>query len=549
MAKKKQEGLQYLQMPLPAGQKSYVTTKIDWAGLSMRRTVDTGMLSDEMNLSTDEAPYLTPSQKRIPFDDLQYVYPIGMFGFDNFLIVIYKNDGKIMLDYIQNDPQDKNAHIIHTGIVQDSVPDNMDVGVLRSIVKFNVYDTPQDPVDGSYIQRLLIFPDKRAMPFHIAYTENEPDTNEGFDTGIMYWRYNTTHQKVYYVWDGGDWKVSGSDGMFAIDVLTGVPNIQYAAVHLSRLFGVDKDRIYASGFNDYANWDLDTADEYNANNAWASPAQSNTKSNGAFTGITVFQNHVVCFKEDYMHEIYNNKNPFRIQDIFAEGAMDIRTVQDVDGTLFFVGGNHVKIYTGGNPRIVDYNLDFGKIGSAAAGTDGQKYYLYCRTDKLGNAMFVYDKRTGYWAREEIGCEVVSFAHNKYGMFLLGAGADGKYRIYRMDTGTYAQKWYVETDLSLGKTVDIKRIKKIQFFADLAPGSQMQVYLLKNGEKFSEDAAQLICERENQTAVQVTIPIRVLARMTANYGSRIRICGNGYVKVYQMEMVTTKGGALYAGDDI
>ena len=83
--------------------------------------------------------------------------------------------------------------------------------------------------------------------------------------------------------------------------------LKYATVHLSRLFGVDDDRVYASGFNDYTNWNLDTVDEYNVNNAWVSPAQANTKANSSFTGITTFMNHVICFKENFMHEIYNNK--------------------------------------------------------------------------------------------------------------------------------------------------------------------------------------------------------------------------------------------------
>jgi len=257
------EGMNYLQMPLPRDSGASKMTKIDWSGLNKRQTMDTGVLSAESNISTDEAPYIIPSQKR----QLQrsYANPISMFGFDDFLLVVYRSGSQILIDYIR-------GANTYTGIIKASGATADDEKIQRTIVKFNVYDTPTDPVSGTYIQKLLIFPDKKSIDFNITANFTPGD-------------------------------------------ITNIPDMKYVTVHLSRLFGVDDDRVYASGFNDYANWNLDTAEEYNANNAWCSPAQSNTRANGEFIGITMFANHVVCFKKDYTHEIYNNKNPFRIQDI------------------------------------------------------------------------------------------------------------------------------------------------------------------------------------------------------------------------------------------
>ena len=61
MAKKKENALSYLQMPLPEGQKKGKMTKLDWSGINYRNTKDTGEISKEMNISTYSAPYLTPS--------------------------------------------------------------------------------------------------------------------------------------------------------------------------------------------------------------------------------------------------------------------------------------------------------------------------------------------------------------------------------------------------------------------------------------------------------------------------------------------------------
>ena len=113
MAKKKENELTYLQLPLPEGFKYYKMTKLVWSGLNKRQTLDTGDLSAEKNISTAEAPYLTPSKERSAYfnDRAASGYdPISLFGFDDFLIYIYDDisNGQIRLDYIQEKEQADN---------------------------------------------------------------------------------------------------------------------------------------------------------------------------------------------------------------------------------------------------------------------------------------------------------------------------------------------------------------------------------------------------------------------------------------------------------
>ena len=69
MAKKKENELTYLQMPLPQGGKPGKMTKLDWSGLNYRNTKDTGEISKELNISTHFAPFLSPSEvKKCVFD-------------------------------------------------------------------------------------------------------------------------------------------------------------------------------------------------------------------------------------------------------------------------------------------------------------------------------------------------------------------------------------------------------------------------------------------------------------------------------------------------
>lgn len=545
MAKKNESKLSYLQMPLPEGRKHYKMTKRSWSGLNYRQTIDTGALSMENNISTLEAPYLVPSQRRISILD-DYTRPISMFGFDDFLLVIYRSGTSIYVDYITYDA-DEDEYTTYTGTLQKGGASSADE-YPRCVVQFNVYDTPTDPVSGKYVKKLLIFPDKKSMDFDITedgftisdmsvlVKEFTPtgDKNTPPNTASHNYYYRNTETSDVYKWvdDTSDSEKSG----WKVSVPPAMPDIKYAAVHLSRLFGVDDDRVYASGYNDYTNWNLDTIDEYNESNAWCSPAQSNTKAGGVFTGITNFQGHIVCFKRDYMHEIYNTKNPFRIQDIYAEGAIDHRTIQDVDGRLIFVSEDDIKIYTGSNPRIIGYYLNMPEYVNAVSGTDGRCYYLYCEDADGDKRLFVYDTLAEHWSEQAIYNTVLSFAHNKNGMYMLCA--DGY--IYKMDTGDYKHSWSFETDLITNETVNIKHIKKIQMFADIASGANIKAYILYDDEAFDEDTSHLVYSSTGYGQK----PIRVKPRKTANYGIKLRIEGYGYVKLYELELFMETGGDLY-----
>ena len=581
-------------------------TKRSWSGLNKKLTIDTGALSMEKNISTKEAPYLTPSPKWGSAFKGNYTVPIAMYAFDDFELVIYRDtdDNKIKIAYVTDGR-------IYTGILKENA--TVDDDYPRSIVQFNVYNTTagQTITDGEYIKKLLIFPDKKSMNFYIERAEDNPanwtkteileakfgvlyyylgkfyergekeevtDTGEkefvpymfengtdGYfatpsmdveikkyyndvetvledgtkiypppDTSSQNYYYQNTYNSDIYKWvdDETDSTKSG----WRVEAPPSFPDIKYATVHLSRLFGVDDERIYASGFNNYANWNLDTAAEYNEANAWNSVAQSNTKADGIFTGIITFENHVVCFKRDFMHEIYNTKNPFRVQDIYAEGAIDHRTLQDVDGNLIFVSEDNVKVYTGGNPEIISYYLNVDKYIHAVSGTDGRNYYLYCEDSKGEKRMFVFDTFFSQWSEQSIDKEVLSFAHNKNGMFALCE--DGV--VYKLDTEDYSHEWSFETDLITNETVDIKHIRKMQMFADIAEGANIKVYMLYDDEEYSENS-HLVYDSNGATGRK---GIRVKPRKTANYGVKLHVEGYGYVRLYELELGIQAGGELY-----
>ncbi len=649
MAKKKNENtLKYLQVPLPSGGRYSKMTKVNFGGLNKRDTLDSGELSMEKNISTNEYPYLTPSMK--PRDILNNYYnddeskgqrrvPIDMFGFEDYLLVFYRQGNALWVDRISGNKE--NAPTIFTGRVKQFESDEEallydEEKTQRSIVQFNVYHQSIDIVNGVYKKHILIFPDKVSMiaDFEDAITDpttwtqdelkkksqlvmyyyfdeedrevykyftietaddgtlfanrcggvrskwNNSEKDEGyFDLSGMsvelkefensvsekdeegkdigfYPPPNTASHKYYYVNthkftkpDGSQYmdtniykwvddEVDSNNSGWKISIPPTMPDIKYATVHVSRLFGVSDDCVYASGFNDYTNWALDTIDEYNESNAWQSKTQSNTKADGNFTGITNFQGHVVCFKRDFMHEIYNTKNPFRIQDVYAEGTIDNRTIQDVDGKLIFVSDDGVKIYTGSNPRVIDYKLNMKRYDYAVAGTDNRNYYLYCEThgSKSGCYLYVYDTYTEMWSEQSIDKTVINFTHSTDGMYMLCD--DGC--IYKLDSEQYSHEWSFETELITNRTVNIKHIKKLQMLVDVAANANLDVYILYDDEVFDKNSSHLVYSSTKHGK----FPIRVKPRQTANYGFKLHIEGYGYVKIYELEMFVEAGGDMY-----
>ncbi len=474
MAKKKDQERTYMQIPFGEGKRTYQTKKISWVGLNKRQTLDTGVLSDMSNISSSEMPYLTPS-KSAGLYDIDKIYsdtraPLGLFGFDDFLVCVYIEGDNVKIDYITNERH------IHTGVLTTATGD---IEPQRSIVRF--FKDGED-------EKLLIFPDKKSIKFR-----------------------QTSH--------------------FTPASITTAPNMKYVTVHLSRLFGVDDNMIYASGFGDYANFVYDTPDNISDSNAWCSPTQANSAATSKFTGITAYNNHVIAFKEKFIHELYNTKNPFRIQDLFKEGCIDSRSIAEVAGRLFFVDDDGVKVFTGGYPKVISEPLGIDIFSQAIAGTDGRYYYLYCKEKGADWHFFIFDTLYGVWTEHTTQSKILQFANNKNGVFMLCE--DGY--IYKLNSGDYGD-WYAITDFVTNRTIDIKHIRKIQLLADIKQGSNLKVYIKYDNNTAWEEIYSSTSYGQQR--------IVITPKITANYGYKLKFSGKGYVKLYQMEIRTKEGGDLY-----
>lgn len=470
----------YGNMSVPSGEARYRLIRWGWGGLNRSHVIDTGDITacDGVNINP---PYVNAAPL---FDHFaSYTEPVGIYGFDDFLVVLYRAGGKIRADYYTGDNK-------YTGIVSDAKGTDADFAH-RSVVQFNVLEGTENIVSATYNRKLVIYPDRKSMDFRVSGNFTPASLGEGY------------------------------------------PSINYATVYGSRVFGVDADRVYASGFNDYTYWDLDTADETSPNNAWVSTSQSNVKADGEFTGVWTYDNHVVLFKKDFTQLVYNDENPFRIVDVTAYGADNPRAITETEGTLYFASADMVYAFTGGIPKAVGESLGITDYRGACMGSYKDRTYLGVG-DKL------YTLQDSVWSERVLPYGVIQFASNENGLYALFRNGE----IARIDgmpesVMSYGD-WWFETDFMAAGRLDVRRVKKLTVLCEIAPGASLEVYLLKDGESFNKVTTRKVLVSKGHGWRTLCALVR---GMSADM-HRMRFVGNGKVRIHAAELQISWGGDLY-----
>ena len=491
MADKRNEFV-YLSSSLPMAESRYSLLRWGWGGINRTDTIDSGQISDCSGVEIDP-PKITASHKFTNY--AHYAEPIGIFGFDDFLIVIYRDSGKIKVDW-------RRGNDIRTGVIGDAKNDLLDFRK-RSVVQFNVAKNTENIVASTFERKLLIFPDCVSMDFRPSAS------NPISSLGSTY------------------------------------PNLHMASVYGSRVFGVDSNLVYASSYNDYANWDLDTADDTSAAHAWVSMSQSNVKADGEFTGIYTYDNHVVLFKKDFMQLVYNNKNPFRIVDVGSYGADNQYAIAETNGVLYFASQDGVYAFGGGTPKLMSASLGLQDYAGAVLG--GYKDSLYCQ---IGNTL--YRLKNGTWSGSDVTSSIKQFAANDNGLYwmlsngdivMIRPADDAEQDADSSDTSFNPDDygdWWFETDLMFAGRLDVRRAKKITLLAEIWRGSTVSAYLLKDGEKFNS-ATSIRILYSGKSGLQ---EMRGMLRGFGAFCHRLRICGHGKAIIHAAELMISYGGDVY-----
>ena len=114
-----------------------------------------------------------------------------------------------------------------------------------------------------------------------------------------------------------------------------------------------------------------------------------------------------------------------------------------------------------------------------------------------------------------------------------------------------QKWFAETDILMNDTagnytIAPKRINKIAMLVEMNPGSTLEISVIGADEDY-EDGDVAKKSYVNESDEVKTVPIRLNIKKKADYGLRVRVSGEGFSKVYSMEITYTDGGTLNVTD--
>lgn len=294
------------------------------------------------------------------------------------------------------------------------------------------------------------------------------------------------------------------------------PNLDYVIEYNNRLWGVDNanNEIRASKLGDPTNWNYfqgESIDSYAATQG----------TDGEFTGAAAYSNHLLFFKEDYIHKVYGSKpSVFQVEIQTAYGLEkgSHKSVQIVNDTVFYKSRVGIMGYSGSTPFIVSEAFGQDTYKNVVAGSEGRKYY--CSMEKPGGTfvMMVFDVSTGMWHVED-DIHVIDFCYYK-GKLLMIIGTNIKYA--NASAGETNMPWHVEFG-AFDEFIENKKVySKIRMNLEMKTGSTLAVKIKEEGGSW--ETVQTIGTATTDTEETVVVVPRRCNRYS------IRLEGTGRVQI-------------------
>lgn len=294
-----------------------------------------------------------------------------------------------------------------------------------------------------------------------------------------------------------------------------IPDMNYICEHNNRIWGTGTDGkfIYASKLGDPTNYNCFSG--LSTDSWWSEVA-----TNGAFTSIVSFQNHVYAFKRDCLHEIYGDKpSNFKMPYITKTGCVDDRSIVEMQSVMFFASTDGVYSYSGGIPKRISDNISF-KCTRAVGGRDHK--YLYMSLD---NVVYKYDIYYDIWYKE--GHTMLNDIYYT-GENVCFASYDG---ILIENSENEYVKWNLTTKEFVQNSVYNMNIVNLWVKTEIAKNAHLRVYISIDGQEFKEQSVVYGQKRVSRIGIRLGKCERF----------QIRFQGMGDVKFYGFEIDNYIGG--------
>lgn len=314
-----------------------------------------------------------------------------------------------------------------------------------------------------------------------------------------------------------------------------IPQMDYVCELNNRLWGCSsaKHEIYACKLGDPGNWNkLGTG----AGDAWA----ATIGSDGDFTGCCSFGGSVLFFKEDMLHKVFGTKpSNFQITDTPLRGVQkgSEKSLRVVNETLIYKSRDGVVAYDAGNPMTISDNLGPIHYKNAAAGVQGDRYYISMEDDDGEWGLYVFNEAKGQWHRED-ATHATDFAELNGQLYFLRA--DGQLTAVqgRREPGAAVEAdfdWYGETGDILTDQPDNKYLTSVQVRASVGRDASLRI----EAQYDSDGEWKTLYRRGPGRKASFTVPI---VPMRCDH-MRLRISGHGNSAVYAISKTVERGSEL------
>ncbi len=304
-----------------------------------------------------------------------------------------------------------------------------------------------------------------------------------------------------------------------------IPDMNHICVHNNRLWGTSRsgEYIYASKLGDCTNFNSFAG---LSDDSW----YSYIATGGEFTGICSYRSAVVAFKRNHIHHIYGDAPVnFSIPKQTFGGCIDGRSIQEIEGVLYYLSYDGFKGYSGGEPYDISPALKKNYI-SAVSGYDGKHYYAAATSRDGERDLLVYTPFMDVWVRED-DKQIVDFCNYNGCLYAITEN-----EMLKLNENGEKFVWCVISKRFTYDITEHKGLSEIWIRLDATPETEIAVSVSRDGGDFEECSTI--------SGIDGFSVRRIPVRFGKCDSFRIKLEGEGSAVIHDIEISTHNGGRIY-----
>lgn len=327
----------------------------------------------------------------------------------------------------------------------------------------------------------------------------------------------------------------------SVTIRRGMPSVENCFADENRLWGTIGSQIYASKLGDPFNFD--TFEGLSTDSYFLE-----VQTPGDFTAGCSAYGYPTFFKADYIYRIYGAKpDTYQLQELAANGVKPGcgKSIAMADNTLLYLSNVGVMAYSGGYPEKCDQALGSVVLSDAAAGSDGQKYFLCAKENGGVKALYVFDVWRGTWLREQ-EINLTTFTAAQGGLLALETQSGGTDTVWALAGdlldrySTTTQEGAIASAAEFGditmQVMDRKSVHRVQMRLIVGAGATVTVAIRY------DSAGDWITVKTIEAMTKQSVYLPVLPRRCDHF--RLRITGSGEWKLCGLGLDLRQGSEQF-----